>query len=430
MDSEAPEFEFHPTKKLSSWDLFAMSAFWCGSNCIWGALLLIIIPKQVEELVGAIYRGPAVGFLQGSGAIVALTLPLFIGGMSDRCISRWGRRRPYIFWGSLVNLFGLFLMWQMGHRLSFAGYIIGFLVVQVGNNIATAAYSGIIPDIVPLKQRGIASGFMGFMSQLGILFGIGISGWSYDVNPSWTYIGIGFLFLAFTVITLLGTKEKPLTFKPPKIHWMTYIKSIWISPKEYPDFAWVWLTRFLVMLGFYAMQPYLLYFLQDIIHVTDPVRTAATLGGVILLASTLSGLFGGWISDYMGHKKVVYIANTIIAVMASTLIFTRTLEQVLLVGLIFGIGYGAYISVDWALGTNVLPTRTNAAKEMAVWHIAMTLPQTLGGPIAGLLLAAFGVVKVNGVVAYTLNGYAAVLLLSTIAFALGAIGLKNVKGST
>lgn len=407
-----------------------MSAFWCGSNCIWGALLLIIIPKQVEALVGAIYRGPAVGFLQGSGAIVALTLPLFIGGMSDRCISKWGRRRPYILWGSLVNLLGLFLMWQMGRYLSFAGYIIGFLVVQVGNNIATAAYSGVIPDIVPFKQRGIASGYMGFMSQLGILFGIGISGWSYDVNPTLTYAGIGFLFTIFTVLTLFGIKEKPLVTKPPKIHWMTYIKSIWISPKEYPDFAWVWLTRFLVMFGFYAMQPYLLYFLQDIIHVSDPVRTAATLGGVILLASTVSGLFGGWISDYMGHKKVVYIANTIIAVMASTLIFTRTVEQVLLVGLIFGIGYGAYISVDWALGTNVLPTRTNAAKEMAVWHIAMTLPQTLGGPIAGLLLAAFGMVKVNGVEAYTLNGYAAILLLSTVAFALGAIGLKNVKGST
>ena len=80
----------------------------------------------------------------------------------------------------------------------------------------------------------------------------------------------------------------------------------------------------------------------------------------------------------------------------------------------------------------MLPSQEDAAKEMAVWHISMTLPQSVATPVAGILIAAFGmteeVVKGEKIPHYTPMGYSAVFVLCAVCFALGAYLLKNVKG--
>jgi len=46
-------------------------------------------------------------------------------------------------------------------------------------------------------------------------------------------------------------------------------------------------------------------------------------------------------------------------------------------GIAFGLGYGIYQAVDWALGTDVLPHKDQPAKDLGVWHISWVLPQSL-----------------------------------------------------
>ncbi|MCC7229470.1 MAG: MFS transporter [Fimbriimonadaceae bacterium] len=190
------------------------------------------------------------------------------------------------------------------------------------------------------------------------------------------------------------------------------------------------------MLGFYAIQPYINYYLIDQIGIAakDVDRVAPVLLAAILVSASVSGVLGGNLSDRIGRKKVVYYANAMIAVMTIAFIFCQTTNQVLLVGIIFGLGFGAYTSVDWALGTEVLPSKDNAAKEMAVWHIAMTLPQTLGAPMAGFVLASYGktIEVVPGVadpvIHYRDAGYATIFIICAVCFGLGAMLLRNVRG--
>ena len=59
-------------------------------------------------------------------------------------------------------------------------------------------------------------------------------------------------------------------------------------------------------------------------------------------------------------------------------IFTHSLPLALGVGLLFGLAYGAYISVDYALGTDVLPTKTDAAKLVRWKDLAPVLKEALG----------------------------------------------------
>lgn len=436
-------------RRLTHGQQLAYSAFWAATNFIWGALLVVVIASQVGQIAPQ-HKAQIVGGMLSLGAIPALIVPLIIGPLSDRCSSRLGRRRPYILFGTIVNLFGLVLMYGAGEWGNIPVFIATYFLLQVGNNIATAAYSGVIPDLVPVGQRGMASGYMAVMSQLGTLSGVLSSGYLASGHRYLLIYSILFVvLLCGMLVTLAFVKETPLEKPPPRLNWAEHIKSLWIDPRTHSDFAWVWLTRALVMLGFYAVLPFIQYFLGDVIGDPEPARTSASVSALVLLAAVVSGYIGGHLSDKLGRKKIVYVANGFMALMCVGLVFCTTLEWTLAVGTLFGFGYGAYISVDWALGTDVLPNPHNAAKDMAVWHVSMTLPQALAALPAGFLIASFGTrieFKRSGPGGALLGyggdlgaewftrhyehaGYAALFLAAGSCLALGALLLRNVKGS-
>ncbi|MCW5943422.1 MAG: MFS transporter [Fimbriimonadaceae bacterium] len=426
-------------RRLRFWEQLALSAFWFGTNFLWGAMLIVVVPHQVPRLA-ADQTALVMGLILGAGAIVPMLVPLLVGPLSDRCASPYGRRRPYIAVGTLINILGLTAMYAAYGSKSVLVYALAYLLVQFGNNIATAPYSGLIPDLVPDGQRGIASGWMAVMSQVGTLAGGVATGLLLDSNANPTgdsflaYTAIAAALIGSAALTVFGLRETPLPFKPPRLDVRRYLGSLWIDPRRHPDFAWVWITRALVMLGFYAPLPYLQSYLRDVVGVTNPEAEVPKLMALILIGSSLTGVLGGALSERVGRKPIIYVASTVIGAMALLFPFCRSIEQTLIVGVVFGLGYGAYISVDWALGTDVLPNKADAAKDMAVWHIAMTAPQTIGNPLAGWLLVQFGIghiVASDGtrLEVYSRTGHSVLFAFAGGCFFLAAILLRNVKGA-
>ncbi|MBN9501104.1 MAG: hypothetical protein BGO01_02945 [Armatimonadetes bacterium 55-13] len=420
-------------RKIGFWEHLALSAFWFGTNFIWGAFLGPVLSSQMAKLAPN-SSAASLGILYAFGALPALLVPLIFGPLSDRCRHALGRRRPYIIGGGLMALAGLASMAVAFQSQQLTLYFLGYFILQIGANIAIAAYSGIIPDLVPKDQRGKASGYMALMSQLATLFGALISGILIDKGAHMLVFGlISGIFFLFLLITIYGVREQRFEDEVPPFEFATYLKSLWIDPKKFPDFAWVWLTRALMMLGFYAIQPYLLYFLRDVIKVENPATKSAIVFALILLAATISGFVGGMISDKTGRKPIVKIASMTIAVMCVILVFCRNLEQALIGGAIFGLGYGAYISVDWALGTDVLPNKEDAGKDMAVWHVSMTLPQQIAPLIAGQALAQFAGQPIiehgEKVQSYTHSGYIVIFFFAAICFAASGLLIDKVKGA-
>ncbi len=378
-------------RRLTVIEHLQIASFWFGSNVLWAAFLVVILPKQMADLGGA-QAAILAGKLIGIGAVIALIVPLLVGPISDRCTSKWGRRRPFIAVGTLVNLLGLGTVYAAGEAKSFGMYLGGFLLMQLGNNIATGAYTGIIPDLIPENQRGVASGYMGFMTQIGTAIGAIGSALLIGKSPMIAFAFIGTLLALSGCLTVFGIKENPLPHRIP-FPWSRYFRSLWIDPKQHSDFAWVWITRALVMLGFYMVQPELQYYLRDVIGVQDAAKTSGLLIVVVLIGATITGLWGGHASEKHGRKNIVYMANSFMALTALAFPFCRTLLEATIVAVFFGLGYGAYVSVDWALGTDVLPDKKHAGKDMAVWHVSMVLPQSLAAPLAGLVLLQMGTWK-------------------------------------
>src|SRR4029077_15091684 len=104
-----------------------------------------------------------------AGALFAVIVPVLVGWLSYRIATGFGQRRPGIAIGTLFNLYGLGLMAGPGSVQALIG---AYIVIQISNNGATAAYNAVIPDVVPENQHGRASGLLNAMSQLGTVVGL------------------------------------------------------------------------------------------------------------------------------------------------------------------------------------------------------------------------------------------------------------------
>jgi MFS family permease len=248
-----------------------------------------------------------------------------------------------------------------------------------------------------------------------------------------------FLVVAFSMIlsflaTVLGVRERPRDTTPGRLDIIGFMKSLWIDPRKHPDFAWVWITRALVVMGLWTVQEYMQFYLVDVIGVPESKKeiTAGYILVISLLCATFTGMIGGSISDRIGRKRVVYVANGTIAVACFAFLLSPSIVYAYAVAAIFGLGFGDYYSVDWALGCDVLPDKDNAGKGMAVWHISMVLPQAIVLPLSGALLGVFGhhATHVAGelVTHYTRNGYIAIFSLAAFFLLLVAVLIRNVKG--
>jgi len=425
--------------RLSTARQAVLSFFWFATNAHWTAILLVTMPSQIKAAVGNDVKGSALGVALSIGAFLSmLAVPVF-GALSDRIRLPGGRRKPWVVIGTLgnvVGLVGLAFLIQPGQPASVTPWIGAFLLVELFNNVATAPYSALIPDLVPAEQRGSASGWMGLMTMLGTFVG-GLTGLVMDLIggiSSVYFILIGLMLLGM-IVTLLGVKE-PETVVTRSFDWDEFWRGLY-DPFKHRDFTWVFLTRMLVTMGIYTVQEFLQYFMGDVVKapfvlpglgtVADSPEAAVSFFILpLLLGAIVSSIVAGVLSDRFGRKIMVYIAGALMGVVALIYIFFHSFLLVVLTGVIFGLGYGAYESVDWALASDVLPSMDDFAKDMGVWHVAMVLPQVISTPIAGVLLDHFQAV---GRAQNTPNlGYTVIFCVAVIYFILGTVFVRQIKG--
>ena len=106
------------------------------------------------------------------GVVIAVLVQPTVGTISDYTISRWGRRKPYIFIGSVLDL--LFL-WAIASSNTVAAIAIFVALLQFSSNFAQGPFQGYVPDLVPAEQVGTASALVGMFSVLGNVTGFALA---------------------------------------------------------------------------------------------------------------------------------------------------------------------------------------------------------------------------------------------------------------
>ncbi|HYM80449.1 MAG TPA: MFS transporter [Candidatus Limnocylindria bacterium] len=420
-----PATESQPPTRLSVARQLFLSCYWLAYNLQWGALLAIVLPSQIAAIVGDARKEFYSGLVLGIGAALSLIVTPIVGGLSDRSRSRFGRRGPYLLVGTLVNV--LFLAWlaRFGAGSNVWMFVLVYLGVQLGSNWAGGPYAGLIPDLVPREQRGSASGWLALMTAIGTLVGAIAAGQLVRAGHYGSaYALIAVALVAMMALTLLGVRERPAT-GAPRVDWRRLIHDFLPTWRQHRDFYWVLITRALVTMGIYSVFTFFQYFLKDIVAVERPEEQASFLIGIIIATGIPTSLVSGSLSDRYGRKPLVYLSGGLMALASLVFIavaLAPSLWFVFAVGALFGVGYGAYQAVDWALAVDVLPAGENAAKDMGIWHVALVLPQVLAPLITGIVLASLKDISL-------LTGYTVVFIVTALWFVLGTVFVRQVRGA-
>ena len=348
---------------LSRRELLGLSLPWFGLNFQFAALLPVVIPAQILLFVAPGSAGNAqqalfLGAMAALGAVTALILQPTIGALSDRTRTRFGRRRPFMLVGAAGLLVGLALL-ALSHALAL--FISGLFIVLIANTISSTASQGLVPDCVPVHQRGTASGFVGLMTLLGtvgslavasILLGQSTSGGAATSGiahgAALFYIVAAGVLAVFATIPLLLIKENTWAHriglhgaqhpsesehadepgaateadKSRRGRWAALL-----HPWRQANFRWVFLTRAFVMLGLALFMTYIEYYFARVAHVTNFVQATAVIAILSLAGAVASTLLVGMLSDRIGRRApIVAVASAFMA--AAALIFVVAPGQI------------------------------------------------------------------------------------------------------
>src|SRR5579872_2144365 len=165
------------TKQLSVRQELALNILWFPTNVLNGALLAVVIPTQILLFLPAAHVGDAVqgtflGWLTTVASFVALLMPPLIGSPSDRTPGKFGRRHPYIVAGGVLLVASTPLLVISSNLVIF---LVGLSLLHLGTNTMMPAYQSLVPDRVPERQRGEASGYVGALTILGNMVSLGLA---------------------------------------------------------------------------------------------------------------------------------------------------------------------------------------------------------------------------------------------------------------
>ena len=382
---DTPEALQAPTRQVGYGFMIALTAAGMSLYILYAGIGALLLPYQIGLLAPA-QKVVILSFFTSITVLIALFANPLAGAFSDRTTSRFGRRRPWILVGGLLTVVGLLFMWRAN---SIPLLFIGYCFVELFSNIVLAALTATIPDQVPEIQRGTVSGIYGLATSLGGILGAILAGQIFKSAPTNAYV-VMFLIVLVTTIPfalLLRDKVLPKGYVPP-FHLGAFLKNFWINPRKYPDFGWAWLTRFIPFVGYFLGITYIFYYLEDVVNYPAALQGASTFSIVAAVVSLLSTLLGGFLSDRLKRRKLfVIVGMCIMAVAMLLLALFHTYIAVVAAAAVLGFGLGAYLAVDVAIVTLVLPSAKDRAKDMGIVNIANTLPHSVAPVLAGFILA-------------------------------------------
>ena len=155
----------------------------------------------------------------------------------------------------------------------------------------------------------------------------------------------------------------------------------------------------------------------------------AVIGGAIV-----PSIVGGQLSDRLGRRKLfVYLSSGIQAAVVSVLVFglITSLPLMYVLGILYGIGYGMYYAVDWALACDVLPnSEGSAGKDMGPLAHVIHTPQALAPAVLAGVLYYFNHAghTVIGITTGHNLGFRLVFGGAALWFILGTVMVSQIRG--
>ncbi len=485
-------------KRLLKWyELLSLNGYQLGLSMASNVISPLLLPALVLAFMPPEKKNTYTALVYVTGLAVAMFIQPVMGMLSDRNTSKMGRRRPFIAVGALLNILFLgvvgaslwfkdsplnaFFQSGFGITASLAVLLLGIILLQFSSNISQAGQQGLIPDIVPEQQRGRASGIKSVMEMLPAALVLLISP-LIDKQQFWVVILILMAtFLVTMLITVLFTREEPITEKPPRpegrpILRMMLLTIIFVGvtqlalllvkgigtwlPEETTSlalriilvglsgllgmagsivigvyfgaqvgigkeaagqmpFIWWVVTRLMFLAAIGSVRNFAMFFVKDVLQVPNPATVTTYLTAVIFVFLLISSIAGGILSDKVGRKKLLAAAGLLAVLGTIILVFSRTIPMVMVSGVFLGLGTGTFMASNWALGTDLVP-KEDAGRYLGISNLAGAGAGIIGSSIGGPLADYFNAIQPG-------LGYPVVFALYGGLFLLSVLLLPRIK---
>ncbi|WP_432165565.1 MFS transporter [Streptomyces sp. bgisy031] len=396
---------------------------------LWLGVGSFLLPIQVARITGT-NDTSALSTASTAGAVLATIGNPVFGQLSDRTRSRFGRRAPWIL---LCALLGALALVAQAHATSIALLGLSWGVVQFIMNGYQAALTAAMPDRVPAARYGTFSALVGLGVPLGTIAAAliigGVPGTKFGLDgviggfggrfagENGYYLTAAVIVVAALVFVVLSPDRDARDLPREPFSLREFLGGFWVSPRRHPDFGWAFVSRLGVMLGYFIVLTYNLYLLADYIKVPpqDLLPTVGFLMVVNALCTVAATVLLGPLADKVGRVKPFVFASGVVAALALSLpMLWPTQGGMLTYNIVGGLAFGAYMAVDMALITKVLPRAADVGKDMGVINIANAGPQILAPTFAGWIVAA--------------GGYEALFPVAAAVSLVGALGVLRVRG--
>ena len=418
----AEEASFRPTAALPIGHLVRISLYWLGLTAIDGAVGLFIqnrlnfgpfAPDPLEV-------GRITFLLSIPVAVISILIQPTVGSISDYTVSRWGRRKPYIVIGSLLDL-----VFLAGIALSSTVLMLGAFaaLLAFSTNIARGPFQGYVPDLVPEKQVGLASAMVGLMQILGNVTGfvlVTVAVLIGRIELAILAVGLVELLTMVAVVARVGEGQPP---KPRNgKSWGAIVREVWGTDvlKE-RSYVWLLASRFFFLMGGAVLVTLILTYLKQTHGLDEDTANSTNLVMLvtIVIANVLAIVPSARLSDRIGRKPVIYASCVIGFIGVGLAALAPEIPIAIVGGALFGASAGTFLAVDWALMTDIIP-KASSGRYMGLSNVATTSSTVIAVATGGLLLDAVNIALGLGA------GPRAAFLLGAAYYVVAAITLRPV----
>jgi MFS family permease len=448
-DSGIDPVSGRPTQHLPTSQLVRISLYWLGLSSIFAGLTIILggrlLFSGLIEDDGSV--GDALLRLTILGSIIAIVVQPTVGAISDYTVSRWGRRKPYIFVGTILDVVFLIGIALSSELIMVAAFI---ALLQFSSNVAQGPFQGYVPDLVPEKQVGVASALVGMMQVFGNVTGFIVASIAVATNQfALGLIALGLIELVTMLAVIVRVNDGRSPNDRAGRSWFAIAKSAWATDilKE-RSFLWMLGSRLTILMAGAALTGLGIFYIAESLQYDQEMSGLALIPvvGLVAVGTLISVVPAARLSDRVGRKKVIWascfigaiglalvaiapsIAETPAEILAREdgaggaiqMMFADPRYFVAMAGaVIYGLSAGAFLAVDWALITDIIP-KASSGRYMGISNVATASSGIFAIAFGGLLMDR--VSATNGAAA----GPVAAMWMAVVLLIIGAILLVPV----
>jgi MFS family permease len=342
----------------------------------------------------------AVSWMVAITAIVSTLTTIFMGTLSDRTRSRWGKRRPYlfigyIFWGIFTALFPLAAQFQTVSMGIFMAIFFDSVMTFFGATASDAAFSAYVTDITSDENRGRVVGALEIMKWVALLIVYGGAGFIIQaVGYYWFFYIIGGVAALIGLFCVPPLREEVDPEKPKGSYWQQIADTFHLdSLRQNTDFFKLMISLTFFMLAINVFFPYLMIYLQHYVQLSI-VNSSILIGVSIMIGGIGLAYPIGLLVDHWGRRPVALLSVVLEAVGLIVFSLSESMLMLTISGILWLAPLAAWTIATTTWSRDLFPEEKRG--QFAGYYILFNVAFTMipGSLLGGWLAATYGIATV------------------------------------